>query len=80
MDDRAPAEASGGLDRSLGAWPATAIVVGTMIGTGIFLKPSEIAQQAGGMGWALADALRCRHEAEDRGATEMKTRPDDGGP
>jgi hypothetical protein len=26
----------------LGAWAAAAIVVGTMIGTGIFLKPSSV--------------------------------------
>ncbi len=33
------------LVRGLGAWAAMAIVVGTMIGTGIFLKPSEMAAQ-----------------------------------
>jgi basic amino acid/polyamine antiporter, APA family len=32
-----------GLVRGLGSWAAAAIVVGTMIGTGIFLKPSEMA-------------------------------------
>jgi len=32
-----------GLIRGLGSWAASAIVVGTMIGTGIFLKPSEMA-------------------------------------
>jgi basic amino acid/polyamine antiporter, APA family len=32
-----------GLVRALGRWAAAAIVVGTMIGTGIFLKPSEMA-------------------------------------
>lgn len=31
------------LARALGGWAAAAIVVGTMIGTGIFLKPSEMA-------------------------------------
>jgi len=35
------------LVRGLGLWSATAIVVGTMIGTGIFLVPSEMAQAAG---------------------------------
>lgn len=35
------------LVRGLGYWSATAIVVGTMIGTGIFLVPSEMARQAG---------------------------------
>jgi amino acid transporter len=33
------------LVRGLGAWAAPAIVVGTMIGTGIFLKPSEMAAE-----------------------------------
>lgn len=34
-----------GLVRGLGAYAAAAIVVGTMIGTGIFLKPSEMAAE-----------------------------------
>ncbi|HWG59165.1 MAG TPA: amino acid permease [Candidatus Acidoferrales bacterium] len=51
--DHLPAPASGsppaqrpGLVRALGGWAAAAIVVGTMIGTGIFLKPSEMAGEA----------------------------------
>ncbi len=35
------------LVRGLGAWAAMAIVVGTMIGTGIFLKPAEMASEGG---------------------------------
>jgi len=35
------------LVRGLGLWAASAIVVGTMIGTGIFLKPSEMASVGG---------------------------------
>lgn len=35
------------LVRGLGAWAASAIVVGTMVGTGIFLKPSEMASVGG---------------------------------
>jgi basic amino acid/polyamine antiporter, APA family len=35
------------LIRGLGPWAASAIVVGTMIGTGIFLKPSEMAAVGG---------------------------------
>ena len=31
--------------RGLGAWASAAIVVGTMIGTGIFLKPAEMARE-----------------------------------
>jgi amino acid transporter len=33
------------LVRGLGAWASSAIVVGTMIGTGIFLKPAEMARE-----------------------------------
>jgi len=33
------------LVRGLGAWASGAIVVGTIIGTGIFLKPSEMARE-----------------------------------
>lgn len=33
------------LVRGLGAWASAAIVVGTMIGTGIFLKPAEMARE-----------------------------------
>jgi basic amino acid/polyamine antiporter, APA family len=36
-----------GLERALGPSAAAAIVLGTMIGTGIFLKPSEVAFDAG---------------------------------
>jgi basic amino acid/polyamine antiporter, APA family len=34
-----------GLVRGLGSWASAAIVVGTMIGTGIFLKPAEMARE-----------------------------------
>src|SRR4051812_42317921 len=34
---------SGGLVRALGAWTAVAIVVGTVIGSGVFKKPQTIA-------------------------------------
>ena len=33
------------LVRGLGPWASAAIVVGTMVGTGIFLKPSEMARE-----------------------------------
>lgn len=46
--------ASPGLVRGLGAWATTAIVVGTMIGTGIFLKPAEMAQVSGASGVVFA--------------------------
>jgi APA family basic amino acid/polyamine antiporter len=35
------------LVRALGPWTSAAMVVGTMIGTGIFLKPAEMAANAG---------------------------------
>src|ERR1700735_2183994 len=35
------------LIRGLGPWAAAAIVVGTMVGTGIFLKPGEMAAVGG---------------------------------
>ena len=35
------------LVRGLGVWAASAIVVGTMVGTGIFLKPSQMAAEGG---------------------------------
>ena len=41
----APSTKPIGLVRGLGSWAAAAIVVGTMIGTGIFLKPSEMAAE-----------------------------------
>jgi APA family basic amino acid/polyamine antiporter len=43
-----------GLVRDLGKWASIAIVVGTMIGTGIFLKPSEMARDAGSVGIVYA--------------------------
>jgi APA family basic amino acid/polyamine antiporter len=42
------------LVRGLGAWTSAAIVVGTMIGTGIFLKPAEMAANAGSVAIVFA--------------------------
>ena len=42
------------LIRGLGKWSAASIVVGTMIGTGIFLKPAEMAADAGSLLIVLA--------------------------
>jgi amino acid transporter len=47
-------EAQPGLVRGLGPWAAAAIVVGTMIGTGIFLKPSEMAAEGGSVAVVFA--------------------------
>jgi APA family basic amino acid/polyamine antiporter len=49
-----PPDSGDGLVRGLTLPMATAIVVGTMIGTGIFIKPAEIARLAGSVEWALA--------------------------
>ncbi|HTL10903.1 MAG TPA: APC family permease [Bdellovibrionota bacterium] len=40
--------------RGLGLWDATALVAGTVIGTGIFLKTTVMAQEAGSPGWVMA--------------------------
>ncbi|HUJ39419.1 MAG TPA: amino acid permease [Candidatus Acidoferrales bacterium] len=50
------------LIRGLGAWAAAAIVIGTMIGTGIFLVPSSMATNARSVGlvflaWILGGVL-----------------------
>ncbi len=42
------------LVRALGPWAAAAIVVGTMIGTGIFLKPAEMAAKGGSVAVVFA--------------------------
>lgn len=42
-----PAIPSPGLKRSLGLWMATALVIGNMIGSGIFLLPASLAGAAG---------------------------------
>ncbi len=47
---RPAAESSGGLVRVLGPRIATAVVVGNVIGSGIFLKPGNIAGEAGHFG------------------------------
>jgi basic amino acid/polyamine antiporter, APA family len=51
-----------GLVRGLGTPAAAAIVLGTMVGTGIFLKPSEMADEAGSVAvvfgaWILGGIL-----------------------
>lgn len=58
MDPRPPGHdpdpAPPRLARTLGPWASTAIVIGTMIGTGIYLKPGEVAREAGSAAGALA--------------------------
>jgi amino acid transporter len=42
------------LERVLGPWLATALVVGTVIGSGVFKKPSAVADSVPTFGWAMA--------------------------
>src|SRR4051794_26190401 len=42
------------LERVLGPWMATALVVGTVIGSGVFKKPSAVAESVPTAGAALA--------------------------
>src|SRR5690348_2118191 len=56
------AETQPGLIRALGPWAAAAIVIGTMVGTGIFIKPASMAQAAGTVGmvtlaWIIGGVL-----------------------
>lgn len=48
------AEAATGLRRELGVWAATAIVVGTVIGSGIFLVPKDMILHVGSPATVLA--------------------------
>src|ERR1700730_15940595 len=43
-----------GLVRGLGLWPAIAVVMGSTIGTAIFLVPSEMARDLGSGFWVLS--------------------------
>lgn len=45
---------SKGLVRGLGPWAAASLVVGTIIGTGVFLKTAEMARFGPSAGWILA--------------------------
>ncbi|MEO8496166.1 MAG: amino acid permease [Planctomycetota bacterium] len=56
------AESPHGLVRALGPWIATAVVVGSVIGSGIFLKPGNIAAESGNFSviigvWAFGGVL-----------------------
>ena len=42
------------LDRGLGPWAAASLTVGTIIGTGVFLKAAVMAQLGGSAAWVLA--------------------------
>src|SRR3954471_16038382 len=46
-------EATTGFVRELGLLDSTMIVAGSMIGSGIFIVPAEIARQVGSAGWLI---------------------------
>lgn len=49
-----PAQASGHFQRSLGLWDAVSVVVGSMIGSGIFIVSAETARHVGSPAMLLA--------------------------
>src|SRR5262245_49282307 len=51
--DSTPRPTEHGLERVLGPWMATALVVGTVIGSGVFKKPAAVAQSVPNFGWAM---------------------------
>ena len=53
MDNKPPEVAGAGLVRALGPWQAASLVVGTIIGTGVFLKTAVMAQVGGSPLWVL---------------------------
>src|SRR5262245_25521056 len=50
----APGKESAGFPRLLGLFDSTMLVVGTMIGSAIFVTSQAISQDVGGSGWLLA--------------------------
>ncbi len=53
LDTARPAPRTPALVRGMGAWGATLLTVGSILGTGIFLTPSDIAQALPHAGWIL---------------------------
>ena len=47
-------DSKAGLRRSLGFWTACAVVIGTVIGSGIFLVPSDMIRAVGSPGMVFA--------------------------
>ena len=52
-DSQAPVSAADPLPRRLGFWATTALVIGTIIGSGIFRVPAAVAADAGSL-WGVA--------------------------
>jgi APA family basic amino acid/polyamine antiporter len=42
------------LQKTVGLWAATAVVAGSIIGAGVFMKPASMAAQIGSPIWLLA--------------------------
>jgi len=53
-DPNVPVTERSGLVRGLGPWAAASLVTGTIIGTGVFLKTSVMAETGGSALWVLA--------------------------
>src|ERR1700746_1327041 len=53
MKDRLDSQTQSGLVRALGPIDATMIVIGSMIGSGIFITSAESARLSGAPGWLL---------------------------
>ncbi|CAN0351390.1 unnamed protein product [Lampetra fluviatilis] len=47
------------LRRKIGLWRGVAVLVGTIVGSGIFISPSGVLRHAGSPGWALVVWLAC---------------------
>jgi basic amino acid/polyamine antiporter, APA family len=54
IEPRTPIAEHPHLTRALGPWMATALVVGTVIGSGVFKKPQQVAENVPNFGWAIA--------------------------
>src|SRR5688572_23051294 len=52
--EKAPEKLGEGFQKRLGLFDATMLIVGTMIGSGIFVTSVAIAQDVGSAGWLLA--------------------------
>ena len=53
-DPRGPADSASDLPRALGLFDSVSIVLGIVIGAGIFLMPSLVARAMGSAGWIFA--------------------------
>jgi APA family basic amino acid/polyamine antiporter len=49
-----PAPSAGGFQQRLGLFDSTMLIIGTMIGSGIFVTSADIARDVGSAGWLMA--------------------------